>query len=95
MFLDSAGVIDVLVSNGREIDAVNLAFAFKLTEMYSPLILLKSYLENAGRVPSPVKSPNSSPTVQVFFSFPLIGQCICITSESFLAHISYILKQGV
>lgn len=58
------GVIDVLVSNGREIDAVNLAFAFKLTEMYSPLILLKSYLENAGRVPSPVKSPNSSPTVQ-------------------------------
>ncbi|WOH01909.1 hypothetical protein DCAR_0521295 [Daucus carota subsp. sativus] len=59
------GVIDVLVSNGRQIDAVNLAFAFELTETYSPVSLLKSYLANAARVSSPVKSPNSTLTVQI------------------------------
>uniref|UniRef100_A0A5B7A8Z9 FRIGIDA-like protein n=1 Tax=Davidia involucrata TaxID=16924 RepID=A0A5B7A8Z9_DAVIN len=55
------GVIDVLVNNGRQIDAVNLAFAFELTEQYSPISLLKSYLTEARKVSSPVKSGNTSP----------------------------------
>ncbi|MCD7449289.1 hypothetical protein HAX54_051029 [Datura stramonium] len=38
------GVIDVLINNGRHIDAVNLAFAFELTDKFSPVSLLKSYL---------------------------------------------------
>ncbi|KAL8106530.1 hypothetical protein AgCh_023333 [Apium graveolens] len=59
------GVIDVLVNNGRQIDAVNLAFSFELTEKYSPVSLLKSYLTEARQATSPVRSANASPTVQV------------------------------
>ncbi|KAM7521925.1 hypothetical protein LguiA_011827 [Lonicera macranthoides] len=55
------GVIDVLVNNGRQIDAVNLAFAFELTEQFSPVSLLKSYLTEARKVSSPVRSGSSSP----------------------------------
>ncbi|KAA8543588.1 hypothetical protein F0562_021666 [Nyssa sinensis] len=58
------GVINVLVNNGRQIDAVNLAFAFELTEQFSPVSLLKSYLAEARKVSLPVKSGNTSPTVQ-------------------------------
>ncbi|KAL8106531.1 FRIGIDA-like protein 3 [Apium graveolens] len=58
------GVIDVLVNNGRQIDAVNLAFSFELTEKYSPVSLLKSYLTEARQATSPVRSANASPTVQ-------------------------------
>ncbi|CAJ1948751.1 unnamed protein product [Sphenostylis stenocarpa] len=59
------GVIEVLVNNGRQIDAVNLAFAFELTEQFSPIPLLKSYLKDARKTSSPVKSVNSSPTSQI------------------------------
>ncbi|PSR86286.1 FRIGIDA-like protein, partial [Actinidia chinensis var. chinensis] len=58
------GVINVLVNNGRQIDAVNLAFAFELTEQFSPLSLLKSYLTEARKNSSAVKSGNTSSTVQ-------------------------------
>ncbi|XVE78223.1 hypothetical protein DITRI_Ditri13aG0127400 [Diplodiscus trichospermus] len=58
------GVIEVLVNNGRQIDAVNLAFAFELTEQFSPVPLLKSYLKEARKASSPVKPGNASPTAQ-------------------------------
>ncbi|XP_040992455.1 FRIGIDA-like protein 3 [Juglans microcarpa x Juglans regia] len=58
------GVIEVLVNSGRQIDAVNLAFAFELTEQFSPVPLLKSYLKEARKASSPVKTGNSSPTAQ-------------------------------
>ncbi|XVE72647.1 hypothetical protein DITRI_Ditri11bG0054800 [Diplodiscus trichospermus] len=58
------GVIEVLVNNGRQIDAVNLAFAFELTEKFSPVPLLKSYLKEARKASSPVKPRNASPTAQ-------------------------------
>ncbi|GFZ13365.1 FRIGIDA-like protein [Actinidia rufa] len=58
------GVINVLVNNGRQIDAVNLAFEFELTEQFSPVTLLKSYLNEAKKVSSPVKKGNTSPSVQ-------------------------------
>lgn len=58
------GVIDVLVNSGRHIDAVNLAFAFELTEQFAPVTLLKSYLAEAVKVPSTAKAGNSSPTAQ-------------------------------
>ncbi|KAI3461784.1 hypothetical protein Pfo_018447 [Paulownia fortunei] len=54
------GVIDVLVKNGRQIDAVNLAFAFELTDQFSPISLLKSYLSEAKKVPLAVKPGNTS-----------------------------------
>ncbi|KAL0460411.1 UNVERIFIED_CONTAM: FRIGIDA-like protein 3 [Sesamum latifolium] len=54
------GVIDVLVKSGRQIDAVNLAFAFELTDQFSPISLLKSYLSEAKKVQSAAK-PNTSP----------------------------------
>ncbi|KAK4776919.1 hypothetical protein SAY86_005607 [Trapa natans] len=38
------GIIRGLVNSGRHIDAVNLAFAFGLTEQFNPVPLLKSYL---------------------------------------------------
>ncbi|TKY68783.1 FRIGIDA protein 3 [Spatholobus suberectus] len=59
------GVIEVLVNSGRQIDAVNLAFAFDLTEQFSPIPLLKSYLKDARKVASPVKNVNSTPTAQI------------------------------
>ncbi|KAK7386224.1 hypothetical protein VNO78_26286 [Psophocarpus tetragonolobus] len=59
------GVIEVLVNSGRQIDAINLAFAFDLTEQFSPIPLLKSYLKDARKVSSTVKSVNSSPTAQI------------------------------
>ncbi|KAL6563506.1 hypothetical protein OROGR_002465 [Orobanche gracilis] len=55
------GVIDVLLKSGRQIDAVNLAFAFELTHQFPPLSLLKSYLAEARKVPSAVKPGNTSP----------------------------------
>lgn len=58
------GVIEVLVNSGRQIDAVNLAFAFELTEQFSPVPLLKSYLKDARKACSPVKPGNASPTAQ-------------------------------
>ncbi|KAI7750595.1 hypothetical protein M8C21_022504 [Ambrosia artemisiifolia] len=64
LFVLLSGVIDVLVKNGRHIDAVNLTFAFELTEQFSPVSILKSYLTEARRVPSAIKSANLSPTAQ-------------------------------
>ncbi|KAL2239637.1 UNVERIFIED_CONTAM: FRIGIDA-like protein 3 [Sesamum indicum] len=55
------GVIDVLVKSGRQIDAVNLAFAFELTDQFSPISLLKSYLSEAKKVQSAAKPGNTSP----------------------------------
>ncbi|CAK9139448.1 unnamed protein product [Ilex paraguariensis] len=66
------GVIDVLVNNGKQIDAVNLAFAFELTGQFSPVSLLKSYLTEAKKVSSPVKPGNTSPTMQII-SFKLLA----------------------
>ncbi|OVA03231.1 Frigida-like [Macleaya cordata] len=58
------GVIEVLVSSGRQIDAVNLAYAFELTEQFSPVPLLKSYLKEARKASSPTKPGNTSPTAE-------------------------------
>ncbi|XP_023513965.1 FRIGIDA-like protein 3 [Cucurbita pepo subsp. pepo] len=58
------GVIEVLVNSGRQIDAVNLAFAFELTVQFPPVPLLKSYLKEAKKSSSPVKPGNASPTAQ-------------------------------
>ncbi|KAG7946544.1 hypothetical protein I3843_14G045400 [Carya illinoinensis] len=58
------GVVEVLVNSGRQIDAVNLAFAFELTEQFSPVPLLKSYLKEARKTSTPVKTGNSSSTAQ-------------------------------
>lgn len=55
----------MLLNNGRQIDAVNLAFEFELTEQFLPVSLLKSYLFEAKKVSSPVKSGNTSPSAQV------------------------------
>ncbi|KAL5712543.1 hypothetical protein ACHQM5_014705 [Ranunculus cassubicifolius] len=57
-------VIEVLVNSGKQIDAVNLAYAFGLTEKYSPVPLLKSYLKDARKASSPPKLGNTSPTAQ-------------------------------
>lgn len=59
------GVIEVLVNSGRQIDAVNLAFAFELTEQFFPVPLLKSYLKEARKASTPVKTGNTSSTAQV------------------------------
>ncbi|MCL7040716.1 hypothetical protein MKW94_013156 [Papaver nudicaule] len=58
------GVIEVLANTGRQIDAVNLAYAFELTEQYSPVALLKSHLKEAKKASSPTKSGNASPRAE-------------------------------
>lgn len=54
------GVIEVLVNSGKQIDAVNLAFAFELTEQFSPVSLLKSYLTEARRSSTQGRPGNAS-----------------------------------
>lgn len=56
------GVIEVLKNSGRQIDAVNLAFQFELTEQFPPVPLLQSYLKEAKKVSSPTKPGNASPS---------------------------------
>lgn len=58
------GVIDVLIKNGRQIDAVNLAFAFELTDQFSPISMLKSYLSEAKKLPSPAKPTSPGVSTQ-------------------------------
>ncbi|XP_073116240.1 FRIGIDA-like protein 3 isoform X1 [Elaeis guineensis] len=57
------GVIEVLLNSGRQIEAVNLAYAFELTEQYAPVPLLKAYLKEARKV-SQIKAGNTSPSAQ-------------------------------
>uniref|UniRef100_A0A7N0UNH7 FRIGIDA-like protein n=1 Tax=Kalanchoe fedtschenkoi TaxID=63787 RepID=A0A7N0UNH7_KALFE len=59
------GLIEVLIKNGRHIDALNLSFAFNLTEKFSPVPLLKSYMTEATKTSSLVKVGNSHPTAQM------------------------------
>ncbi|KAF3568777.1 hypothetical protein DY000_02011115 [Brassica cretica] len=63
------GVIEVLLNSGRHIDAVNLAFAFGLTEQFPPVELLKSYLTEAKRSSSQGRPDNTSPAVQASDEF--------------------------
>ncbi|XP_010482087.1 PREDICTED: FRIGIDA-like protein 3 isoform X1 [Camelina sativa] len=58
------GVIEVLMNSGKQIDAVNLAFAFQLTEQFPPVALLKSYLTEARRSSSQGRPGNASPAVR-------------------------------
>ncbi|GAB4841531.1 hypothetical protein Ancab_022246 [Ancistrocladus abbreviatus] len=58
------GVIKVLINSGRQIDAVNLAFAFGLTQRFPPAPLLKSYLKEARKTSSAKPGNPSSPGVQ-------------------------------
>ena len=48
-FLGFAGVVEGLVISGRQIEGVNLAYAFELTDRFSPVPLLKAYLRRLGR----------------------------------------------
>lgn len=57
------GIIGALVSSGRQIEAVNLAYSFELAEQFAPVPLLKSFLKEARKV-SQVKAGNTSPGAQ-------------------------------
>ncbi|KAG6508071.1 hypothetical protein ZIOFF_033429 [Zingiber officinale] len=57
------GLIELLQNSGRQIEAVNLAYAFELTEQFAPVPLLKEYLKEARRV-SQVKAGSMSPGAQ-------------------------------
>ncbi|KAL6600591.1 hypothetical protein ACP70R_045391 [Stipagrostis hirtigluma subsp. patula] len=57
------GVIGVLVDSGRPIDAINLAYAFELTEQFEPVQLLKAYLRDIKKV-SHAKNVKMSPGAQ-------------------------------
>ncbi|KAG2261192.1 hypothetical protein Bca52824_068271 [Brassica carinata] len=62
------GVIEVLLNSGKQIDAVNLAFAFELTEQFPPVELLKSYMTEARRSTSQGGPGNASAAVQDEFN---------------------------
>eukprot|EP00268_Persea_americana_P045847 TRINITY_DN469_c0_g1_i1.p1 TRINITY_DN469_c0_g1~~TRINITY_DN469_c0_g1_i1.p1 ORF type:complete len:544 (-),score=139.84 TRINITY_DN469_c0_g1_i1:245-1876(-) len=57
------GVIEVLINSGRQMEAINLAYAFELTEQFYPVSLLKAYLKDAKKA-SQVKGGNMSPSSQ-------------------------------
>ncbi|XP_022720191.1 FRIGIDA-like protein 3 [Durio zibethinus] len=85
-------VIEVLVNNRRQIDVVNLAFAFGLTEQFSLVPLLKSYLEEARKASSPAWPGNDSPTTRVFFTPLIQGDSL---DRSRLDQLSYQLAVGL
>ncbi|PKA66720.1 Protein FRIGIDA [Apostasia shenzhenica] len=64
------GLIEALINNGRQLDAVNLAFALELTEKFAPVPLLKSYIKEVRKV-SQSKVGNMTPAGQqaAIFSF--------------------------
>jgi Frigida-like protein len=64
LFNHISDVINVLVNTGRQIDAVNLSYAFGLTEKYAPVPLLKSYLKEVRKL-SNAKPGSMSPGAQV------------------------------
>ncbi|XP_021735071.1 FRIGIDA-like protein 3 [Chenopodium quinoa] len=43
------GLVDTLISNGRQIDAVHFIHAFKLSEAFPPVPLLRAYLKELRR----------------------------------------------
>jgi hypothetical protein len=57
------GVIGVLVDSARPIDAINLAYAFGLTEQFEPVQLLKAYLREVKKL-SHAKNGKMSPGAQ-------------------------------
>ncbi|WOL14310.1 FRIGIDA-like protein 3 [Canna indica] len=57
------GFIEFLLNSGRQIEAVNLAYAFELTEQFAPVPLLKAYIKETRKV-SQVKAGNMSPGAQ-------------------------------
>lgn len=65
ILFDFAEVLEVLVKSGRQLEAVNLAYAFELTDKFDPVSLLKAYLKDA-RKGSQFKAGNASPIVQVW-----------------------------
>lgn len=44
-----AGVVELLINSGRQIDAVRFIHAFQLTESFPPVPLLKAYLKDLRR----------------------------------------------
>ncbi|KAJ6842774.1 FRIGIDA-like protein 3 [Iris pallida] len=58
------GVVELLVNSGRQIEGVNLAYAFELTEQFAPVPLLKAYLKEVRKV-SQVKAGSMSPGAQL------------------------------
>ncbi|XP_050369125.1 FRIGIDA-like protein 4a [Argentina anserina] len=60
-FGDIGDVIDELVKNGKEIEAIYFAFESGLTERFPPISLLKSYLKNSKKDASAImKNGNNS-----------------------------------
>ncbi|KAM5547708.1 FRIGIDA-like protein 4a [Rosa sericea] len=60
-FGDIGDVIDALVKNGKEIEAIYFAFESGLTERFPPISLLKSYLKNSKKNASTImKNGNNS-----------------------------------
>lgn len=57
------GVVELLVNSGRQLEAINLAYAFELTDQFDPVLLLKAYLKDARKC-SQVKAGNTGPTAQ-------------------------------
>ncbi|KAJ8458393.1 hypothetical protein OPV22_031319 [Ensete ventricosum] len=57
------GLIEYLLNSGRQIEAVNLVCAFKLTEQFPPVPLLKAYLRDTRKV-AQVKAGSMSPGAQ-------------------------------
>ena len=54
------------MDSARPIDAINLAYAFGLTEQFEPVQLLKAYLREVKKV-SHAKNGKMSPGAQVCF----------------------------
>lgn len=49
-WLSSSDIIDELVKNGKEIEAVYFAYEAGLTEQFPPIPLLKTHLSNSRKI---------------------------------------------
>lgn len=72
-----ADIIDELVKNGKEIEAVYFASESGLTERFPPINLLKSYLRNYKKnVVTISKKGNNSQVATVWIPTCLIQLCM-------------------
>nr|AAP31312.2 ABI3-interacting protein 2 [Callitropsis nootkatensis] len=75
------GVMDTLINNGKQIEAVNFAFTCGLVDTYPPVPLLKAYLKEARKA-AQVKSGNTSVAAQneanarELFALKAVVKCI-------------------
>lgn len=55
-------LIQKLISKGKQLDAVNFAYAFEIVDKFPPVPLLKAYLKEAKKIAQEVRRKGNNST---------------------------------